>query len=216
MSYPVNLNVEGRPVLVVGGGAVASRKVLGLLEAGAEVTVVAPAFEPALEKLEARGHISLRRRSFDGDDLDGVFLAFAATDEKSVNESVSSGAARRGIPVNVADRPQLCTFTLPAVVRRGGLTIAIATDGDCPAFAGTLREELESRFGTEYGPALEFLGRLRRMLIKAEWESERIKTAVSALYDGGIVNLLSPGREKNLRSLLERTLGSDRFFQELE
>jgi len=212
MSYPVNLNVEGKPILVVGGGAVASRKVLGLLEAGAEVTMVAPAFEAALEELEAGGHINLRRRPFKGDDLDGVFLAFAATNNESVNESVSKEAALRGILVNVADQPQLCTFTLPAVLRRGGLTIAVATNGDCPAFAGTLREELESRYGVEYGPVLEFFGRLRRRLIKEGWESARIKDAVSELYDGGIADLISQGDEKSLEFLLVRTLGSDRFF----
>ena len=212
MSYPVNINVKGKIVIVAGGGSVARRKITGLLEVGAIVKVVAPDFDPEIEMLEAEGRVSLRRGSFRPEDLDGAFLAFAATDDQSVNESLSKEAERRGILVNVADQPDLCTFTLPAVVRRGDLTISIATDGACPAFAGTLREELEGLYGAGYVDSLEFFSRLRKKLIDAGWDSPRIKQAIRQLYMDGIGEFISAGREKDIRVLLELELGSDDFF----
>jgi len=137
--YPVFLNVRERPVLVAGAGKVALRKTRGLVEAGARVTVVAP--EP-LEEFAALP-VRLLRRSFEPADLEGQYLAFAATDKREVNRRVSEEARRRGIPVNVADAPEECDFIVPARLNRGGVQIAISTGGEDPRRAAEVRRKLE-------------------------------------------------------------------------
>lgn len=167
--YPVFLNLRGRRCLVVGGGRVARRKVEGLLEAGAEVTVVAPACVP----MPPGAHIE--QRAFQPEDVTGVMLVFAATDDPAVNAAVAQDADARGIPVNVADDAERCSMLIPAVVRRGALRIAVSTGSASPALAQELRKELEAHYGQEYGELVELLGELRR-----EWEPELITAGLDA------------------------------------
>ena len=138
--YPVFLDLRGREVLVAGGGKVALRKVKGLVEAGAIVTVVAPALEPEFETMP----VTLRRRRFRGGDLKSQALVFAATDDRRVNQSIGRAAAAKAIPCNVADAPAECSFLVPARVRRGDLQIAVSTGGTSPRLAKSLRMRLES------------------------------------------------------------------------
>lgn len=138
--YPIFLDLAGRPALVAGAGKVALRKVKGLLEAGARVTVVAPEALPEFERLGVR----LRKRRFRRSDLNGMALAFAATNDRKVNRAVALEAKRRGIPVNVADCPEECDFLVPARVRSGELQIAVSTGGRNPRLAAELRRKLES------------------------------------------------------------------------
>src|SRR2546425_12459583 len=149
--YPVFLELAGRHVLVVGGGLVAERRVHGLLAADATVTVVSPALTPALAALESGGRLRHHRRGFEPGDLDGVDLAFAATDRGEVNAALFVAARARGVWVNAADDPAHCTFILPAVVRRGGLSVAGSTGGPSPALARAVRGERseERRVGEE-------------------------------------------------------------------
>jgi siroheme synthase-like protein len=145
MGYMVNLVVEGREALIVGGGEIASRKVEDLLAAKARVTLVAPGVCEKIEALADR--IQLHRRPYEPGDIGDAFVVIAATDDEALNAAVSRDCAARNVLVNVVDRPALCTFTVPATVHRGDLTIAIATNGRCPALASILREELEDRYG---------------------------------------------------------------------
>jgi precorrin-2 dehydrogenase len=138
--YPIFLDMAGRPALVAGAGKVALRKVMGLLEAGAGVTVVAPEALPEFERLG----VQLCRRRFRRTDLNGMALAFAATNDRKVNRAVALEAKRRGIPVNVADCPEECDFLVPARVRSGELQIAVSTGGRSPRLAAELRRKLES------------------------------------------------------------------------
>ena len=133
--YPIFLDLRDRPVVVVGGGRVALRKVSGLLEAGAHVRVIAPRTAPRL-----RAHRIDRRRYRPGD-LRGAVLAFAATDDRAVNHAVAGEAWRRRIPVNVADSREDCTFLVPARLRRDDLQIAISTSGRSPRLAKALRRQ---------------------------------------------------------------------------
>ena len=126
--YPIFLDLTGKPVLVVGAGRVALRKVKGLLEGGARVTVVAPRAAPEFGRLV----VKWRRRSFRKTDLDGKVLAFTATDDRKVNRLVAQEARRRSIPVNVADAPDECDFLVPSRVRSGNLQIAISTGSGGP------------------------------------------------------------------------------------
>jgi precorrin-2 dehydrogenase/sirohydrochlorin ferrochelatase len=209
LSYLVNLTLAGRHALVVGAGKVASRKVGDLLEAGAQVTVVAPAVSDEIRALAGAGRIALHERTYSGGDLRGAFLAVAATGSEEVNAQVSKDAQAAGILVNVVDRPALCTFTLPAVVRRGDLTLAVATDGRCPAYSAALRRELEARYGDEFAQALDLLSELRREMIARQWSSARISEAISGIYGSGLIELIRTRRFDEVERLVRRQAGED-------
>ncbi len=159
--YPMIVNLAGRRCLVVGGGRVAERKIALLLECGAEVAVVSPVATPEIADLAERGAVRLARRTVQPADLDGVFLAFAATDDAQVNQDVAHEARKTGGLVNVADAPDACDFHVPSVVRRGDLSIAISTGGGSPALAKRLRQRLEATIGSEYEAFLDALRDLR-------------------------------------------------------
>lgn len=209
MSYPVNLALKGRRAVVIGAGAVAGRKVSDLLRADAAVRVVAAEVSEEIRSLARAGRIELVERDYRDGDLDGSFLAVAATDNEEVNARVSRDAQAAGILVNVVDRPGLCTFTLPAVVRRGALTLAVATDGKCPAFASVLREELESRYGGEYAEALELLAGLRKAMIAQGWNPARIREAIAGVYRAGLMDLIRAGRSGEVEQLVRERLGAE-------
>ncbi|MDP8255797.1 MAG: glutamyl-tRNA reductase [Candidatus Alcyoniella australis] len=160
-TYPIQLMIEGRSCLVVGGGEVAARKAEALLEARAEVRVAAPRLMPAMQKLVDAGLVSYIAGKFDPAQLDDVALVIAATDDQSVNRAVHRHTSQRGLLVNVVDQPELCSFIVPAVVRRGELCIAISTGGAGPALAKRLRRELEQQFGEEYAEYLEIIAACR-------------------------------------------------------
>ena len=140
MSYLVNLALEGRAAVVIGGGEVAARKVQDLLAAKANVTVIAPGLCGRIVALADEKRIVAHGRPYRTADLAGAFVAIAATDDEDLNARVAKDAAATNVLVNVVDRPALCTFTVPATLRRGDLTLAISTEGRCPALAGILRE----------------------------------------------------------------------------
>jgi len=155
MDFPVNLKLAGRRALVVGGGAVARRKAAALGRAGAEVVAVAPAFGRSFPAAR------LVRRSFRATDVAGAFVVVAATDDARVNRAVHAACVRRRVPVNVVDVPELCTFTVPATLRRGALTIAISTNGAVPALAKAIRRELERLYPARFASIVARLGRER-------------------------------------------------------
>jgi len=159
--YPVTLEVKDRRCLVVGGGGVALRKVQGLVEEGARVTVVAPVVVQPLTEMADRGEIDLERRPYRGDANDGWALVFAATDDRETNATVFRDAEEAGVWSNVADDPELCSFHLPARVRRGPLQIAIGSAGEAPFVVRRLRQLLERRFGAEWGEWLSAAARYR-------------------------------------------------------
>ena len=180
MGYMANLIVEGREVLIVGGGEIASRKVEDLLAAKARVTLVAPRVCEKIEALADR--IQLHRRPYQASDIGNSFVVIAATDDEELNAAVSRDCAARNVVVNVVDRPALCTFTVPATVHRGDLTIAIATNGRCPALASILREELEGRYGEEYGELVERFSELRREMMSQGWSGPEIRSQLAGMY----------------------------------
>lgn len=159
--YPIYLNLQNRPCVVVGGGTIAEGKVNGLLEAEANVTVIAPEVNPGLAELASLGRLNWQERHYQPGDLAGAYLAISATDDRDVNTQVWQEAQDRGIPVNVVDVPPLCDFIAPAIVRRGDLTLAISTNGKAPALAAHLRRVLEHSLGDEYSRFLEHAEALR-------------------------------------------------------
>src|SRR5262245_57224062 len=162
--FSVLLDLTHRHCVMVGGGPIAERRVLSLLESGARVTVISPRATPALEALAAKGRIALEPRSYAEGDLSGVDLAFVATAAREVNLAVAREARERGVWVNAADDPAHCTFILPALVRRGDLTVAVATGGASPALSRAVREELETYLTAEYATLAELAAEARREL----------------------------------------------------
>ena len=162
--YPVFLELRGRRCLVVGGGGVAERRAEGLLAAGATVTVISPTLTPTLATLAAEGRIRHEPRAFEPADFDAIDLAFAATDRGEVNAALFREACARGVWVNAADDPAHCTFILPALVRRGDLTVAVSTGGTSPALARAMREELERFLTAEYAILAQIAAEARREL----------------------------------------------------
>lgn len=163
--YPVFLDLQGRPCVVIGTGPEAERKVHGLLEAGAQVTVVANRPSHPLEELETQGRIVLHRRPYSEGDLAGAFLAIAATTEDvDLSKRIADEAERERVLLNVMDVTALCTWIAPALVHRGKLTMAISTSGLSPAMARLVREELDESIPEEYGTLLEIVAEVRRRL----------------------------------------------------
>jgi len=163
MYYPLMLNVNGESCLIVGGGKVALQKARALRNAGADVTAVSPAFTPAFRRLAVR---RLRRR-FRASDVAGRVLVIAATDAPEVNRAVSTACRKRGIPVNVVDVPELCSFIVPSILRRGPVVVAISTSGQSPSLAKALRRRLEAILPASLGRTARRLGAARRRILRA-------------------------------------------------
>jgi precorrin-2 dehydrogenase/sirohydrochlorin ferrochelatase len=159
--YPVLIQLDGKKVIVVGGGTVAERKIETLLEYGAAVQVVSRELTPRLRKYSEGGTIGFLGQEFNEDCLEGAFMVIAATDEPHLNRQVSEKAKEKGLLVNAVDQPSDCNFILPSILRRGDLLIAVSTSGKSPALAKKVRETLEERFGNEYASLLILMGRLR-------------------------------------------------------
>ena len=159
--YPVFLNLRGRRAVVIGGGAVAEQKVLGLLSAGAHVTVVSPETTPRLAELAAAGGIDLRRRLYRSGDLAGAWLAIAGTDDRAANAQVWAEAEREGVLLNAVDDLDHCSFIAPAIHREGAITVAVSTSGKSPALAARLRQRVARLVGPAEARLCELLGELR-------------------------------------------------------
>jgi precorrin-2 dehydrogenase/sirohydrochlorin ferrochelatase len=159
--YPMMVDLSGRRCAVVGGGAVAERKIASLLDAGASAVVISPAFTTHIEQWISENRLEGIAREYVSSDADNAFLLIAATDDEQVNRRVHADAAARGLWVNVVDKPEWSSFIVPAVVRRGKLTIAVSTSGASPSAAAAIRNEIASQYGEEYEIYLDFLSEFR-------------------------------------------------------
>jgi siroheme synthase-like protein len=200
VSYPVNLVVDGKPVLVVGGGRVAAGKVRNLVAAGAKVTVVAPEVS---DEITTMG-VTIERRSYVTGEVAGYRLAVSATGVADVDAQVFADGEASGVWVNSADDPAHCAFTLPAVARRGPITVAVSTDGQSPAMASWLR----ARFEAELEPALETLLQIlhehREALRSNGTPTEGL--AWREALDSGLLDLVRQGRVAEARERLQACL----------
>ena len=197
--YPVMLDVAGRPCLVVGGGAVALQKVRGLADAGAHVTVVAPTVEADIEPLA-----EVERRPYEPGEVAGYRLAVAATDDPAVNRQVFLDGEAAGVWVNSADDPANCSFTLPAVLREGPITVTVATGGRSPALAGWLRDRIGEVVGPEHVVLLELLAERREALRSKGIATEGLSWQQA--LDSGMLDLVRAGRVAEARERLQACL----------
>lgn len=199
--FPVNLRLAGKPVLVVGGGCVARRKVGQLLDAGAAVTVIAPQFDPQLEQLSVR----TERRRYVAGDVAGFSLVITCTDDPVVNARVHEDGLAAGVWVNSADDPENCEFTLASVVRQGDLQITISTEGRSPALAMWLRKRFEREFTAEWAELLNLLSDMRDEA-RHELGTSEIDGWLDAL-DAGVPALVARGEHDAARQIVREHLG---------
>jgi len=202
--YPANLVIVGRLVLVVGAGAVAARKIDGLLVCGANVVVVAPVVGAEVDALAAAGAVELRRRPYRAEDLEGAWLAVTATDDPAVNRAVFEDGEARMIWVNAADDPASCSFTLPSVVRQGPVMVTVATGGHSPALATWLRRHVAGELGPEYAELAVLLSEARAEL-QAEGRSTEGLNWLSAI-DSGMLELIRLGDVGRAKERLQACL----------
>ena len=200
---PVGLNLHHRRCLVVGGGTVAQRKIDALLDAAAEVVVVARRVSGEIEALGLLHALEIRLRAYQPDDLDGAFLVVAATDDRAANARVAADARERGVLVNAVDDPENCDFITPAVVRRGDVQVAVTTSGASPALARHLRELLERTLPQEYAALAEVLAEVRAELRRdgVHADPEDWQLAIR-----GTLHLLETGDLEQARQHLRETL----------
>jgi precorrin-2 dehydrogenase / sirohydrochlorin ferrochelatase len=201
--YPVFLDISGKPCLVVGGGNVAERKVRILLKFGAHVKVVSPKLNSPLTRLAEKGRIEVVKREYEGADLEGTALIFAATNNEETNAKVRKDGAQRRIPVNVVDNPALCDFIVPAIVKKGPIVIAVSTSGTLPMLSKKLRKEVEALVTGDYMRYLSMIGTFRKHLIEKVKDKKRRSDIMKEIAKMGIKELNNLG----LKGIEERFLG---------
>lgn len=196
---PILVDLAGRPCLVVGAGAVAARKVEQLLDVRARVTVVATRVGARMaEVAAAEPALRVEQRPYRASDLDGVALAFAATDDPALQENIAVQARTAGIWLNAVDEPERCSFVMPAILDRDPLVVAVSTSGASPALARRIRDDLDAALGPEYAAAVDTLARLRGRYAPGRRRQE----AFVRLVDGGLLDALRGGDRRRVDELI--------------
>ena len=205
--YPIFMEMARRACVVIGGGAVAERKVDGLLDVGAAVTIVGPSLSAPLAALVRGGKVRHVAREYAPGDLAGYRFAFVATDDREVNAAVACEGDERGVLVNAVDDPARCDFILPAVVRRGELVVAVSTGGASPALTRAIREDLEAYFTEDYAALAEVVAEVRREL------RQRARVPDGAAWrralDADLRRLVAEGKREEAKAHLLERLGAE-------
>jgi uroporphyrin-III C-methyltransferase/precorrin-2 dehydrogenase/sirohydrochlorin ferrochelatase len=206
--YPLFARLDGRDVLVVGGGDVAERKVRALLATGARVSVGAPSLTATLARWRDAGAIGHLDGPFDDAWLDGQWLAVAATDDDGVNRAVADAAGRRRMFVNVVDDERLSTFHVPAVIDRAPLQIAISSAGAAPMLARWIRERLESLLDPALGPFAQLLSRARARIRARFPRLPERRGFYTRAIESAILDALGRGRAAEAQRTLDELIAS--------
>lgn len=204
--YPIFIDLNGKAAVVIGGGAIAERKVRTLLECGAEVTVVAPEGTPGIRTLAAGGRIQWNERRYRHGDLAGAFCTYAATDDNAVNTAVYAEATENSQLCNVVDVPPLCNFIVPSIVDRGDLAIAISSSGNSPALAKQLKIRLNNEYGDEWRRLNDLLGRLRPEVKRRYPEEAPRNDILARMLEAGVLELLRDDCDEQAEELAWKCL----------
>ncbi len=196
MYLPINVDIREKKCLVVGGGNVAERKIHSLLQAGACLRVVSPEVTKTIQAWANQKKLDLKKALFkEADVASDTFLVIGATDDPKLQKKIAWLCLEQNRLVNIVDQPKLCNFTLPAVVKRGKLNIAISTDGASPALSRRLRQQLEKQFGEEYAVLLDWLGNARK--------KKPQKSVFEKILDSDVLNLLKQGKKSSAEKLFK-------------
>jgi siroheme synthase-like protein len=204
--YPANLLLGGRRCVVVGAGRIAARKIEALLDAGGAVHVVAPELGDEVRTWLADGRLTADERGFEPEDLDGAWLATAATSEPAVNRAVFEAGEERRVWVNAADDPEHCSFTLMSVVRQGDLVVTVGTGGRSPALATYLKDHVATEMGPEWATLLDLLSEAREAARAAGTSTETLDWRRA--LDSGMLDLIRNGHVAEAKELLQTCLSS--------
>ncbi|BEQ17090.1 precorrin-2 dehydrogenase/sirohydrochlorin ferrochelatase family protein [Desulfoferula mesophila] len=213
--YPALLDLSGRLVLLVGGGRVAARKLASLLEAGARVRLVTPALCQEARELAGLEGVELIERGFEPGDVEGAWLVISATDDEDLNRSVAVAAEAARVFVNVVDVPPMCSFIVPAVVRRGELTLAVSTGGASPAAARRLRQGLQAQFGPEWADYLAILRAARQKLTAQGRPAAENRPLFYQLVDSQLMERVRAGDAAGVDEVMRAVLGPGFTLKEL-
>jgi len=201
--YPITIDLENAECLVVGGGAVAERKVQTLLSCGARVTLVSPEVTPRLAEMARKGEVTFKKRRYMKGDCSGMWTVIVATDSDETNRDVAREAREERCLVNVVDQPLLSNFIVPATLRRGDLQISISTNGKSPALARRIRERLEGEFGPEYAQFLDLVDEVRKRALAAIPDPEKRREIFYRIVDSDLLQLLKEGKTHEAQKRLE-------------
>ena len=210
--YPVCLEITEKLCVVVGGGKVAERKVSGLLTAKALVRVISPQLSRLLRQWAEEKRINWLNRGYQQGDLSGAMLVFAATDNKEIQKAVTREAQQAGQMVNIIDAPAECSFQVPAVVRRGDLTLAVSSNGCSPAVVAMVRKQLAEDYGEEYGLLLELVARIRKQVLAGDQNCDERKILFQNILHEDIIIWIKTGQFDRLRKHLSAVVGFDVDF----
>jgi uroporphyrin-III C-methyltransferase/precorrin-2 dehydrogenase/sirohydrochlorin ferrochelatase len=205
---PIFLNLRQRPCAVIGGGEVASRKITLLLDAGARVTVYSPALGETLQRWREEGKITHVAQEFRPEMLEGCELVIAATDDASVNRRVSEASRARGIPVNVVDQSELCTFIMPSIIDRSPVTIAVSTGGRSPVLARLIRARLESLIPAGYGRLAKLVTAFRDKVKQTFKHPPLRRRFWEEVLQGRIAELVYSGQDQAAAKALQERIDS--------
>ena len=203
---PLFFDIQQRPCLVVGGGAIAARKVEALLRAGAKVTVVSPSLSTPLNTHLSAGEITHLASPFEASHLNDCVLVVAATDDETINKQISELAHKRNIPVNVVDRPELCSFIFPSVIDRSPVTVAVSTAGTAPVMARLLRARLETLIPSRYGRLAALSARFRNTVKSRLAKGAERRRFWEDILEGPIAELVYSGKEEEAAHALQTAL----------
>ncbi len=209
--YPICLDLQNRPVLVVGGGIIAEGKALQLVEANANVHLVSPTLTETLRQKVEQGIITYRQGEFTETDLDGKALIVSATNVEAVNEAVARAANARGLLCNVVDQPTLCNFITPTIVARGDLQIAISSSGKSPTVAQRVKREISALIGKEYEAFLEITAELRAKARQALPTYEARREFLKSFVESEALDLVRGERLEDAKALGNKML--DNFIE---
>ena len=206
---PIFVEVAAKHCLIVGGGELAARKAQILVEAGAAVAVVSPDLNPELRRLASRDAIVHIARAYQYGDMSDAVLVYAATNDTALHRALYAEAAERNVLINVGDTPELCSFMVPAVLKRGELTIAVSTSGSSPAFARQVRDHLAALFGPEYAVVLKIMRAARTLVHQRERDRAERARILGALAASPLLELVRNQDSAGINRLLVSALEAD-------
>ncbi|MCG7981716.1 MAG: siroheme synthase CysG [Candidatus Thiodiazotropha lotti] len=213
--FPIFLNIRNKSCLVVGGGAVAERKIALLLKSAADVVLVSPELTHDLTTWRDMGHLNHQARGFQDEDINDRHLVIAATDDPQLNRHIAELAHAKRIPVNVVDQPELCSFIVPSIIDRSPVVAAVSTGGASPVLARLIRSRLESLIPAGYGRLANLCKRFRQRVKDHFNNPEDRRLFWDRVLEGGVAERVFSGHDEEADQLMERLLADPRLDQEM-